>query len=267
MNSSPRTVLRGASAAQAVTFTPDALADLPVAVAAEAEPDSAEVVRVDAFAVTAPTDQPSTPVVSPVGETVRSSTRVHFDEVYAEQMAAMREEARREGFEAGHAEGMAAAEQAIAEMVAVAEQRAQAEQDAWRSQAHTSLAALAAAVEAFDSRTAPALEEMTDSLAGAAYTLVGDLFARELAVATEPGRDAVTRALTLVPADQPAVVRLHPDDHACLDPTWVAGLRETITLVPDATVEQAGAVAESGARRVDAQLSTALDRVREVLAR
>lgn len=261
-----RSVLRGSSAAQAVPYTPDALADLPRYVEPVASPEPPSGYGEDAvesvFGSVAEAG-----ASAGAGEPARAGSggRVHFDEVYAEQMAALREEARRDGFAAGHAEGMLAAEQAVAEMVAAAQERVCAEQDAWRMQAQATLSALAAAVEAFDARTAPELAEMTDSLAAAAYTLVEDLFARELAVASEPGVDAVSRALRLVPVDQPAVVRLNPTDHGALDPEWTAALSARVTLVADASVEGAGAVAEAGARRVDAQLSTALERVREAL--
>lgn len=260
MNSSPRTVLRGHAAAQAVTFSPGTLADLPA---------------VDAAPSTAPTAaeaaglSPTGPVASVEGEAAQSAGQssgpLRFDQVYAEQMALLREQAHAEGFDAGHAEGMAVAEQAVAEYVEAARVQMEAEQQAWRTQAQSALTALSAAAAALDARTAPALTEMTDSLAQAAFTLVSDLFDRELATAADPGREAVARALRLVPADEPVVVRLHPTDHAALDPDWVAGLRGTVTLVPDTAVEVAGAIAEAGPRRVDAQLSTALGRVREVL--
>lgn len=284
MNSSPnassRAVLRGASAAQAVTFTPDALSDLPpiVAPVASDEDHGAVAAEVDdAFSAVALRAEPTlTDVVAHGRATAATSTevaapdagraRVSFDAVYAEQMDAMREQARREGFEAGRAEGMSAAQQVIDEMVAEERASVRAEQEAWRTRAQATLSALAASAADLDARTAPVMAEMTDSLADAAYTLVHDLFDRELAVAVEPGRDAVERALRLIPLDAPVVVRMNPADHAGLDPEWMALLDGRIALVADPAVEAAGAVAESGARRVDAQLSSALTRVREVLS-
>lgn len=256
MNSSPRTVLRGATAAQAVTFTPDALTDLPVM-------PSGEVLTVNEAAHN---DNVLGMGHDPASDAPRSTRgRLHFDDVYAEQMAALREQANREGFEAGHAEGMSVAQQVIAEMVETMRLQVQDEQVAWREQAQATLAALAGSVAALDARTAPAFNEMTASLSEAAFTLVSDMLGRELALAADPTRDAVERALRLVPADAPAVVRLNPDDLAALDAEWVASLRATVTLLPDPSVERSGAVAESGARRVDAQLSTALARVQEAL--
>lgn len=235
MNSSSRTVLRGQHATNAVSFPQEILTET--------------------------TPSAPAPVATPAG----TATRIHFDEVYAEQMAALRERSAREGFEVGHAEGMQAAEEAIAAIEAQAHTRLQAAHDAWTSQAQSALSALTVAAERLDARVAPDLSELTGSLTEAAYTLVADLLGRELATATDPGRDAVDRALRLLPVDAPTVVRIHPTDHAVLDPDWVAGLPATVILVADASVEPAGALAESGARRVDAQVSTALLRVREVL--
>jgi flagellar assembly protein FliH len=76
----------------------------------------------------------------------------------------------------------------------------------------------------------------------------------------------VRRALTLCPADAPVVVRLHPDDLREIPAAALAELPATVRVVGDDTVERAGAIAETGPSRVDAQLGTALQRVRAVLA-
>jgi flagellar assembly protein FliH len=49
-------------------------------------------------------------------------------------------------------------------------------------------------------------------------------------------------------------------------PHALAALPPSVTVVADDAVERAGAVAECGPRRVDAQLSTALARVRAALS-
>ncbi len=78
--------------------------------------------------------------------------------------------------------------------------------------------------------------------------------------------DAVRRALTLCPADAPAVVRVHPDDLGEISEDDLAELPDSIRVVGDPSVERAGAVAETGARRIDAQLMAALERVQAVLS-
>lgn len=274
-------MLRGASAAQAVPYTPDALADLPVVAVPDLTATSSTAPAPDVTSAVALDVEDASclrPVaaeevaahVAPVLDSTNGAESVsggplRFEQVYADQMAALREQAHREGFEAGHAEGMLAAEQAIAEMVETAQAQVAYEQDQWRVQAQSTLAALAAAVEALDARTAPAMTEMTESLSQAAFTLVEDLLGRELAAVSHPAREAVQRALRLVPADEAVVIRLHPSDHAALDADWLAALRPGVSVLADSNIEPSGAVAEAGARRVDAQLSTALGRVREVL--
>lgn len=235
MNSSTRSVLRGQHATNAVSFAQETLTGI--------------------------TSDAAAPVATPAG----ASARIHFDEVYAEQMAALRERSAREGFEAGYADGMQAAALAVADIEVEAQARLQAAHDEWATQAQAALSALAVAADRLDARLAPDLSEMTGSLTEAAYTLVADLLGRELASATDPGRDAVERALRLLPVDAPTVVRINPADHALLDVDWVGSLPATVTVLADAAVEPAGALAESGARRVDAQVSAALLRVREVL--
>ena len=68
------------------------------------------------------------------------------------------------------------------------------------------------------------------------------------------------RALALAPAGD-AVVRLHPDDIA----TAGGDFARDLTILADPTVEPGGCIVEIGACTIDAQISTALDRVREAL--
>jgi flagellar assembly protein FliH len=96
-------------------------------------------------------------------------------------------------------------------------------------------------------------------------TLVEDLLGRELAVAAAPGLDALRRALRLCPADAPVVVRLHPDDLAEIPAPALAELPDSVTVTGDPRIERAGAVAETGPQRIDAQLGAAVERVQAVL--
>ncbi|MCZ2825108.1 MULTISPECIES: FliH/SctL family protein [unclassified Modestobacter] len=190
---------------------------------------------------------------------------LRLGEVYAEQLARLREEARREGWAAGHAEGLVAAEQVVRAAEQAAEERLADVQARWERRLASATAAMGAAVERLDETAAPAVDELRDSILDAVVILVGDLFGRELAMAAEPGLDALRRALTLCPDDVPVVVRLHPDDLAEVPAEALAQLPASVTVRGDADVERAGALAEAGTQRVDAQLSAALDRVREVL--
>nr|WP_243850254.1 FliH/SctL family protein [Modestobacter marinus] len=190
---------------------------------------------------------------------------LRLGEVYAEQLARLRAEARREGWAAGHAEGLVAAERVVRAAEQAAEERLAEVQARWERRLASATAAMGAAVERLDGTAAPVVDELRDSILDAVVILVGDLFGRELAVAAEPGLDALRRAMTLCPDDVPVVVRLHPDDLAEVPAEALAQLPASVTVRGDEGVERAGAVAEAGTQRVDAQLSAALDRVREVL--
>ncbi|HEX2072737.1 MAG TPA: FliH/SctL family protein [Geodermatophilus sp.] len=193
----------------------------------------------------------------------RSALRL--GDVYAEELARLRAHAHREGYAAGHAEGSRAAELVVAQAEQAAAERLAEVRARWERRLVSATAALGAAVARLDEAAAPVADDVRDTVLTAVLTLVEDLLGRELALAGSPALDAVRRALTLCPADAPVVVRLHPDDLAEVPVEAVTALPATVTLVGDVAVERAGAVAEAGSRRVDAQLGAALERVRAVL--
>ncbi|RBY94980.1 flagellar assembly protein FliH [Blastococcus sp. TBT05-19] len=187
-------------------------------------------------------------------------------DVYAEELERLRARAHAEGFAAGHAEGLTAAESVVAEAERAAQERLAEVQARWERRLVSATAALGAAARGLEESAVPVADDIRDSIIGSVLTLVEELLGRELALATDPVMDAVRRALSLCPADAPAVVRLHPDDLAELPADALAELPDSIRVVPDLSVERAGAVAESGPRRIDAQLSSALARVQAVLS-
>jgi flagellar assembly protein FliH len=191
---------------------------------------------------------------------------LRLGDVYAEELARLREHARQEGYAAGHAEGSGAAAAVVAEAERAAEARLAEVQARWERRMVSATAALGAAVTQLEQATLPVAEDVRDSVITIVLTLVEDLLCRELALADTPVVDAVRRALTLCPADAPTVVRLHPDDLAEVPDDALATLPDTLTVVADASIERAGAVAECGPQRIDAQLGAALERVQAVLA-
>jgi flagellar assembly protein FliH len=186
-------------------------------------------------------------------------------DVYADELARLRSQAQAEGFAAGHAEGLRAAEAAVAEVERAAAQRLADVQARWERRLASATAALGAAATRLDEAALPVADDVRETIIGATLTLVEDLLGRELALADSPVLDAVRRALSLCPADAPALVRVHPDDLAEVPAESLAGLPDTVRVVGDDSVERAGAVAESGVRRIDAQIGTALERVQAVL--
>jgi flagellar assembly protein FliH len=154
-----------------------------------------------------------------------------------------------DGFRAGMAEGLAAGRAALAA----------------ESAAH--LARLEAVVRSLDEaaadlrrRQALELAGLEDTLARTAVDLASAIIGRELAVAESPGADALARAMALVPAGATTLARLNPADAAL-----VTEPPSGVTILPDPAVEPGGCILEVGDSRIDAQLGSALDRVRSAL--
>jgi flagellar assembly protein FliH len=187
-------------------------------------------------------------------------------DVYAEELTRLREQAHAEGFAAGHAEGLVAAGSVVAEAERAATARLAEVQARWERRLASATAALTSAAQQMEAAAVPVADDIRETIVGTVLTLVEDLLGRELALAESPVLDAVRRALTLVPADAPAVVRVHPDDLGEIPEDALADLPDSVRVVGDPSVERAGAVAESGPRRIDAQLMAALERVQQVLA-
>ncbi|MGY1808921.1 FliH/SctL family protein [Blastococcus sp. SYSU D00669] len=258
-------LLRGASAARAVSYrdavpaprsAPEAPVDGPLTYA-EVGPsptDRRTTIRRAA-------DQPV-----PADATGEARPTFRLGDVYAEELDRLRRQAHAEGFAAGHAEGLTAAGEVVAQTERAAAERLAEVQARWERRLVSATAALGAAVTALEQASLPTAEDVRESILGAVVTLVEDLLGRELALAESPGLDAVRRALTLSPLDAPVLVRVHPDDLAEIPAEALEALPATVTVAGDPAVERAGAVAETGLQRIDAQLSAALERVQAVLA-
>ena len=95
-----------------------------------------------------------------------------------------------------------------------------------------------------------------------AFALVEAILCRELALAANPGQEAVARALALDDGIQPAIVRLNPADIEALDQM---DLGRVVHLVADPAVERGGALVEIGRTTLDGQLGSAVARVRQIL--
>jgi flagellar assembly protein FliH len=180
------------------------------------------------------------------------------------------EQGRRDGYAAGHAAGDAAAS---AEAARLADLRAEADERAL-TQALGRIAglesALAAAIDSLEQRTAPSYDEVGAELGTLVCDLVETLLGRELETDRLHVVDAVRRAAQLAGRNAALVLHLHPDDIATVadaELDLAALAHRPVEVVADDSVERGGAVADSGARRIDAQLGAALDRLREAVAR
>ena len=154
-----------------------------------------------------------------------------------------------DGYQAGLAEGLAAGRAAAAAESAGAVARAEA---LFRS--------LAEAADDLRRRQALELKGLEDTLARTAFDLAAAVVGRELQLSSSPGADALARALALVPAGSVATARLHPNDVASL-----GAAAEAVAVIADPAIEPGGCILEVGDSRIDAQLGSALDRVRAAL--
>ncbi len=165
----------------------------------------------------------------------------------ADELAAARTAGYEDGFRAGLAEAISSME---AERLETARKLAMSIADA-AGVAATSRAEMLSGIE----------KEVVDL----AVKTAGAILDRELVVSHSPGKEAVVRALKLVPAGEDLEVRLNPDD--MVD---VAEVRElvgdvNVAVVADASVERGGCVVQAGPARIDAQVSAALERVANLL--
>ena len=166
-------------------------------------------------------------------------------------VARVYDEARRDGLESARAE--------VAATIAEYENRCQ--------RLDAILASLDAAgtdLAARDAVTLRDVESQTRTLAvGLAEAIVG----HELAVATDPVGDSVRRSAVLLPDRSPVLVRVHPLDletARTASPGWFAEVR-SVEVVADATIDRGACALAVGPLRIDAQISSALARMRALL--
>lgn len=181
--------------------------------------------------------------------------------VLSDVAEAARQEARAQGYAVGWAQGRrdgrAAADRAAAEAEA-ARVETEARRDAEHEAALAALAKAADEVRGLLADLAGAIETQGTELA---WALTEQLVGREVAVATAP--DVVRRVLQVLPAVPTASVRLHPD--------VVAGATEELRehgllVVADPALDRADALVECDGSITDLRISSAMERVREVLS-
>jgi flagellar assembly protein FliH len=158
------------------------------------------------------------------------------------------------GYDEGYAEGLAKAS-ANASL---------ARDDAAR-RAEAILSALERAIEAVRESERRMQAELRESVPQLAFDIVEALLGREASSATDPGRDAIVRALSLDSGTEAATIRLNPLDLVTLGDLSDLDTHRELRVMPDATVERGGALVDLGNATVDSQLGTALERVKRVL--
>lgn len=171
--------------------------------------------------------------------------------------------AQAQGYSTGWAQGRQAAERQARDELAHAEElRSQAEERR-EAEHRAALAALARATEELHAAAIAICASVEERTAALAADLTEELLGHELAVAENPTLDAVRRALALLPGEPVVRVRVAPVDAACPELGAVAG---TAIVVGDPSLHRGDVVVETAEAVLDARISGAMARVREVLA-
>jgi len=171
--------------------------------------------------------------------------------------------ARHQGHAAGYAEGLRAAERAFAVTVAEHESRVAADREKSDARVSAAVAVLQAATHALDSRLAPVIDSVEESLAAAGLDLAEAIIGAELRSGETSARAALRRALEHPDAGEAVSIRLHPSDIDLLTDATEGSLG--VQLRPDSSLARGDAIAELPVGFLDARISTALERARREL--
>lgn len=124
--------------------------------------------------------------------------------------------------------------------------------------------ALETGIAAFDEAMKARSRELSAEATTLALEIAAVVLGREVAAATDPGAEAIVRCLDVAPDIGDVCVHLHPEDAELLgDQADLAG--RTLTIVPDGSLERGDAVVRVNDATIDGRLSSALERVAEVL--
>jgi flagellar assembly protein FliH len=161
------------------------------------------------------------------------------------------EVARQEGYDEGYEAGLAAARSG-----------AEAERHEALCRGADALHRAAAVLEAGRAEAVAVVEEDAAALA---VELTRALVEHELSQADTEVSAAIRRALRLTAPGEDLIVRLHPAEviEATELQAFVTDCR--VTVVPDESIELGGCVIDAGPCRIDAQIESALSRVRSAL--
>ncbi len=170
--------------------------------------------------------------------------------------------ARARGYATGWAEGRQAAGTELRAATDALEARHHAEEQRREDEHRLAVAALARAAAQLEATLAEVCTQVESRAAEVALALTEELVGHELAVAETPGIDAVRRALALVPGEPVTRVRVSTEDPITAEMTAVAG---SVVVIADPSLSRGDAIVETAEGVVDARISSALERVREVL--
>lgn len=111
------------------------------------------------------------------------------------------------------------------------------------------------------------LTEIESRIIDLACALAETIVGHELSASTNPGRDALVRALQFAPETGHVHVRMHPGDAELLGDVASTLGRRSLTVTSDSTLTTGDCIVDIDSTRIDARIAPALARIKDVLAR
>lgn len=169
---------------------------------------------------------------------------------WAEQLNALHESARQQGFEQGRTEGHRVGVEQGRQAMAASGASLAASVDRLLSQLETQSAALG---ETLSAKTVDLALEIAAAVLG-----------REISVTEDPGAEAIARCLEMAPATGDLFARLNPDDAAELG--RIEGLADRgLIITADPALQRGDAIVTINEATIDGRLGESLRRVAEAL--
>lgn len=190
-------------------------------------------------------------LAQPIEMIERSETEMRVTGPWAADFEATRLEAHEDGFAQGLADGRIAAERDVASAATLRSSEA--------------VAALQELVSGMADQQSALNDEFSDHVTSLALTVAEAILSRELAVAEDPGKEAIARCLQSAPSGGNVVARLNPRDIETLGHLDSILEGRSVSVIPDSSLAPGDSMVQVGETRIDGRISEAMDRVREVL--
>lgn len=171
--------------------------------------------------------------------------------------------ARSQGYAIGWSQGRREATDAARLVAEETEQRQIADEARREAEHRTAVAALEAAAAELHRTVAAVCEKVEEQATGLAFELTRELVGHELSLGgpgSMAGEHVVRRALGLLPDTSVVRLRLHPEVAST-----VTDAGPHVSIVADPGLGPGDAIAEADDHVIDLRISSALDRLREVL--
>ena len=129
----------------------------------------------------------------------------------------------------------------------------------------TTIATLAQATDDLAGDHANIIDGIESQVVALAIEIARIIVGRELTTTSEPGIDALQRALQLAPDGVPAVAHLHPDDAATLGAQFIDDQVRELSIVIDESLVPGDCIVDINAMRIDARIGGAFERLVELM--